>query len=140
MGTAGVGAPGVQADPGPVAEEGGAGLRVVAYVPDLLFGSTVVSAIKAAGHEPVLVGDPEALSRELARSELLIVDLTADVPVRIATVRELTPPGVRALAFYSHVEADVRDQALEAGFDLVVPRSRMAREGVELIRRLSVPA
>jgi hypothetical protein len=43
---------------------------------------------------------------------------------------------VRTLAFYSHVEADVRARATEAGFDLVVPRSRMAREGPALVERL----
>jgi hypothetical protein len=30
----------------------------------------------------------------------------------------------------------VRARALEAGFDLVVPRSRMAREGVALVEGL----
>ena len=39
--------------------------RVVAFVPDLLFGSTVVGALTAAGHEPALVSDGDALRREL---------------------------------------------------------------------------
>jgi hypothetical protein len=30
----------------------------------------------------------------------------------------------------------VRDRALAAGFDLVVPRSRMAREGAQLVAGL----
>jgi hypothetical protein len=30
----------------------------------------------------------------------------------------------------------MRERAEQAGFDLVVPRSRMAREGAELVRRL----
>jgi hypothetical protein len=47
--------------------------------------------------------------------------------------------GIRTLAFYSHVEADVRRHAEEAGFDLVVPRSRMAREGPALVARLAAP-
>nr|MBA3747792.1 hypothetical protein [Solirubrobacterales bacterium] len=38
----------------------------------------------------------------------------------------------KTLAFYSHVDADVRTRAIAAGFDLVVPRSRMAREGAAL--------
>ena len=29
--------------------------RVVAFIPDLLFGSNVLGALQAAGHEPVLV-------------------------------------------------------------------------------------
>jgi hypothetical protein len=45
-------------------------------------------------------------------------------------------PAVPTLGFYSHVEADVRSQAEAGGFDLVVPRSRMAREGPALISRL----
>ena len=31
----------------------------------------------------------------------------------------------------------MRDRALAAGFDLVVPRSRMAREGAQLVEGLS---
>lgn len=107
--------------------------RVVAYIPDLLFGSNVLGALNATGHEPVLAGDIQAVRRELPRADVLIVDLTSDAAERIELVGT---PGVPVLAFYSHVESDVRGMALDAGFDLVVPRSRMAREGPELIDRL----
>ena len=110
--------------------------RVLAFIPDLLFGSNVVGALGAAGHEVVLVGDEATLRRELADSELLIVDLTTDAEERIAQVREVRRSGVPALAFYSHVEAEVREQAEAAGFELVVPRSRMAREGAQLAARV----
>jgi hypothetical protein len=110
--------------------------RVVAFVPDLLFGSTVVGALSAAGHEPVLASDAGALTAALPGAQALIVDLTYDVDERIATVREVRPAGLKTLAFYSHVEADVRERGLQAGFDLVIPRSRMAREGATLIERL----
>jgi hypothetical protein len=66
----------------------------------------------------------------------LIVDLTVDAEDRIAQVLLHRPPGVPALAFYSHVETEVRTRAEEAGFDLVVPRSRIAREGAALVDRL----
>ena len=112
-------------------------MRVVAYIPDLLFGSSVLEGLRSAGHEPVLVGDPAALARALPGAAVLVVDLTADVAERIAAVSRGGGPGVRTLAFYSHVEADVRAQALAAGFDQVVARSRMAREGVALVERLS---
>jgi hypothetical protein len=110
--------------------------RVIAFVPDLLFGSTVVAALTSAGHEPVLVGDADALRREVGGAEALIVDLTFDAPERIEAVRLTRPPGVRTLAFYSHVETDVRDRGRKAGFDLVVARSRMARDGPALVDRL----
>ncbi len=111
--------------------------RVVAFIPDLLFGSNVVAALQAAGDEPVLVADADALQRELPAAEVLIVDLTFDAEARIEQLPQLPTSGVRTLAFYSHVEADVRRQAEEAGFDLVVPRSRMAREGPTLVARIS---
>ena len=110
--------------------------RVVAFIPDLLFGSSVVGALGAAGHEPVLASNEEALRSALDDADALIVDLTFDVPQRIELVSAVRPAGLKTLAFYSHVEADVRDQGREAGFDLVIPRSRMAREGVAVLDRL----
>jgi CheY-like chemotaxis protein len=110
--------------------------RVVAFIPDLLFGSNVVGALGAAGHEVVLAADEATLRRELPGSQLLIVDLTADAEQRIEQVRQITRTGVPALAFYAHVEAEIRRQAEAAGFELVVPRSRMAREGAQLVERL----
>ncbi|HKO27605.1 MAG TPA: hypothetical protein VJU80_09125 [Solirubrobacteraceae bacterium] len=111
--------------------------RVVAFIPDLLFGSNVLGALGAAGHETVLVSDAEGLRRELPDSAALIIDLTADPAARIEQVSALIRSrGVKTLAFYSHVEQDVRDQAERAGFDLVIPRSRMAREGASVLARL----
>jgi DNA-binding NarL/FixJ family response regulator len=106
--------------------------RVLAFVPDLLFGSRVLEALRAEGHEVELVGD---LDRSV-EAQVVIVDLTADAEKRIESVRALRA-GPRVLAFYSHVETDVLDSAQRAGFDLVVPRSRMAREGAQLVTRLA---
>jgi CheY-like chemotaxis protein len=111
--------------------------RVVAFVPDLLFGSNVAGALRAAGHDPVLVGDVDALRRELAHADALIVDLTSDAADRIEQVRLHRTTDLPTLAFYSHVETEVRRRAQQAGFDLVVPRSRMAREGAALVQRLA---
>lgn len=109
--------------------------RVLAFVPDLLFGSNVLGALQAAGHEATLVS---ALSEvEPAGADVLVVDLTADAPARIELAGSVRRPGLRTLAFYSHVEADVRVLAEQAGFDQVIPRSRMAREGGALVTRLA---
>jgi hypothetical protein len=40
------------------------------------------------------------------------------------------------LGFYPHTDAELRKRAEAAGVDLVVPRSRLAREMPELIQRL----
>ena len=110
--------------------------RVVAFIPDLLFGSNVVGALRAAGHEVQLVSDPAGVASGDG-ADVVIVDLTADADDRIAALGRLDLGAARTLAFYSHVEADVRAAAEAAGFDLVIPRSRMNREGADLVTRLA---
>ena len=134
MGSHRVGARRVQAPPRPVAPVA----RAVAYVPDLLFGSNVVGALTAGGHDTVLVSRAEDLEGAAAGAGVLIVDLTDDAPARIATAAfALGPEPPRTLAFFSHVQDDVRDAARAAGFDLVVPRSRMARAAARLVSDLA---
>jgi hypothetical protein len=103
---------------------------IVAFIPDLLFGSNVVGALSAAGLEVRLTATLDDATKD---ADLLIVDLTADAADRIAALPQARP---RTLAFYSHVETDVRELAERAGIDLVVPRSRMAREGAALVQGL----
>ena len=69
--------------------------RIVAFIPDLLFGSSVVSALGAAGHEPVLASNEDALRGALSDADALIVDLTFDVPQRIELVRSARPGGAQ---------------------------------------------
>jgi len=111
--------------------------RVLAFVPDLLFGSNVLGTLSAAGHEVSLVSNREGLERGLGDAEVLVVDLTADVEDRLELVAPaLRRDGLATLAFFSHVEADVKTAAQARGFDQVVPRSRMARAGAELVAGL----
>jgi hypothetical protein len=114
--------------------------RVVAFIPDLLFGSQVQGGLRAAGHEVELVSDGEGVRGALAGVDVLVVDLTDDSASRTSLVEALVREGgigdVRTLGFYSHVEAEVRALAENAGFDMSVPRSRMAREGADLVERL----
>ncbi len=98
--------------------------RVALLCPDLLFGSKLRGALSAAGHEVVAPDDP---------ADVQVVDLTVDPEERLEAARTGELP---TLAFYSHVEVDVRRQAEEAGVDRVVPRSRMAREAAALVEAL----
>ena len=123
--------------------------RVLALTRDLLFGSQVQGALALAGNEVELVGDESRL-RELlaadraepdrAAADVLVVDLTdgeldgAGIVQSLAAEEALGE--LRSLGFYSHVDASMRERAERAGFDLVVPRSRMAREGPALVAGL----
>jgi DNA-binding NarL/FixJ family response regulator len=112
------------------------GARVVAVFDDLLLGSNVLGMLRAAGYEAQLTdadGRPDGCA-------VMIVDLTASSFDGVALVRQLREAGeldaTRTLGVYSHVDAETRDHAIEAAFDLVVPRSRLAREGPALVERL----
>jgi CheY-like chemotaxis protein len=115
--------------------------RVLAHVPDLLFGSKVQGLLSAGGHDVELVGSEPAVREQIDGCDVLVVDLTADDVAGIALLEVLKADelvgGARTLAFYSHVDAGVRTRAIAAGFDLVVPRSRMAREGSALVDGLA---
>jgi DNA-binding NarL/FixJ family response regulator len=119
--------------------------RVLALVPDLLFGSRVQGDLTAAGHEVELIGDEPRLRARLAErdtppGDVLVFDLTDPQLDGAAVLQALATDdllaGRRTLAFFSHVDTAVGERARAAGFDLVVPRSRMAREGAQLVTRL----
>jgi hypothetical protein len=104
--------------------------RVVALAPDLFFASKIEATLRAAGHDLTILSAPGELPAD-EPVDVMIVDLDSS--------GSFDPPaGVPVLGFYSHVDVDVRRRAEDAGYDLVVPRSRMAREMPELVARLVV--
>jgi hypothetical protein len=134
--------------------------RVLVLTADLLFGSRIQGDLVAAGDEVELIADEARLRSRLAdpdkpATDILVVDLTdarldgAGVVAALVDEGGLHGEGIlhgkdtgasrplRTLGFYSHVDVVARERSEQAGFDLVVPRSRMAREGAELVRRLA---
>ncbi len=117
--------------------------RVLVLTGDLLFGSRLQGAFAAGGHEVELLGGRERLERALAepgapRPGALVVDLTDERLDGAGIFAALRPrlEGVPSLGFYSHVEPAVREQGEAAGIGLLVPRSRIAREGGALLERM----
>jgi hypothetical protein len=122
--------------------------RVLAFTRDLLFGSQVQGALTLAGHDVELVADEPRLRERLTDAgdpagpavDVLVVDLTDADLQAAATVRALADSGAlgtaRTMGFYSHVDAAAREHAQRAGIHLIVARSRMAREGPQLVAGL----
>ena len=113
--------------------------RVAVLCPDLLFGSKLEGGLEAAGHEVTRYEDePNARA---AGAEVLVVDLGSEDVDGATLVESMRADGelrgIATLGFYPHVEQETRRRAEEAGFDLVVPRSRMAREMGALVERLA---
>jgi hypothetical protein len=102
--------------------------RVLAIAPDLFFASKIDATLKSAGHEVTIVSWVEGPMPN--DPQVVIVDLdNTDWAAGL-------PTSVPKLGFYSHVDVETRRRAEEAGFELVVPRSRMAREMPALVEGL----
>jgi CheY-like chemotaxis protein len=148
--------------------------RVLALIPDLLFGSRVQASLAAAGHRVELTASGDRVHERLVegsapsrpaaadaeprpgRAEagagdgqsapadgppaVLVVDLTSPDLDGARLVGQLVSDGLlahtRTVGFYAHVDGEAREKARRAGFDVVVPRSRMAREAVALMEQL----
>ncbi len=104
--------------------------RIHVLSDDLLFASRLQAELARAGHQ-ITLGLAIAVG-----TDAVVADLTHDPKQRLAALDGDAP----TVAFYSHVESEVRDQAIAAGVALVVPRSRMAREPVALVERLLATA
>lgn len=102
--------------------------RIVAVASDLLLGSKVETTLSAAGHEVTL--SPALAEAPLDDAELLVADLDTENPEALVGL------GIPVLGYYSHVNVETKQAAEAAGIDLVVPRSRLARELPQLVDRL----
>jgi hypothetical protein len=102
--------------------------RVFSIATDLMLASRVEATLTAAGHEVSQASSVENAS--LSEAELVVADLDAADPESLA---DLEAP---VIGYYSHVDVETRKAAEAAGIDLVVPRSRMARELPALAEQL----
>lgn len=100
--------------------------RIAALSADLMLASRVRASLEAAGHD---VEQGTALEG-VGDVNLIVADLDAVQP------EELSDVAVPVIGFYPHTDVALKDRADSAGIDLVVPRSRMARELPELVDRL----
>ena len=103
---------------------------ILAIVPDLLVASRIEEAAKRVGASVVMAGSPgEAVSLlDSEQPDLIIVDIAMpglDAVAMAAAGREL---GVPVVAFYPHVDVELRRSARRAGIEHVYARSRFLRE------------
>ena len=100
--------------------------RVLVLVPDLMLASRVEATLVAEGHDVVMGSEGESL----AEADLIVADVGEVDPGSVAG------NGVPVLGTYRHTDPATRARAEEVGVDLVVPRSRLARELPELVAQL----
>ena len=94
--------------------------RVLSIADNLMLGSKVEAALTAAGHEVTTSRSIEETTWDGV--DLIVADLDVENPGALVGL------GMPVLGYYSHVDVETKEAAEAAGLDLVVPRSRMARE------------
>jgi hypothetical protein len=94
-----------------------------------MFASRIEATLGAAGHD-VQLASSIAEATQLEDVELLVVDLDRQPADGVMGL------GMPVLGFYAHLNTETREAAEAAGVDVVVPRSRMAREMPALVERL----
>ncbi len=102
--------------------------RVLSISNDLMLGSRFSETLKAAGHE--VTTSPSLDATTWDGVDLIVADLDVENPEALVGL------GMPVLGYYSHVDVETKKIADAAGVDLAVPRSRMARELPELVKRL----
>ncbi len=100
---------------------------IAVFVDDLMLSSRVTESLTASGHQPIIARS----SREAEGAMLVICDLDC------VDHSEMVALGIPVIGFYSHVDQETRQRAEEAGVELVIPRSRMARELPDLVARFT---
>lgn len=113
----------------------------VAVTDDMFFSSKIREAAKTNNVIVEFVKNPDGLIDKLVSRppSLLVVDLSSKKmePLEIIKELKLTPglKGIPVIGYLSHVEKDLKDKAVEAGYDIVLPRSRFSREVGEILKR-----
>ena len=114
--------------------------RVLIAVEDIIFTSKIRAAAEAHGVEYDSARDVEtaAAKARSSRPSLVIADLHGQRcdPFALAEAFKADPElrAVPLLGFFSHVQTELRDRALAAGFDRVLPRSLFVRDLQSLLQ------
>ena len=114
-------------------KEGMMGRVVIVVVDDMFFASKIRATAEALGIEVSFPRSKEALVEKARDAELILVDLHNQKIDAVELAQQLS--GVKLIGFFSHVETELRQKALAAGYDEVLPRSAFVRDLPEILER-----
>ena len=109
--------------------------RVVALMDDLFFQMKLAETAKHLGVEVKVATTPEALLGLLEPpTRMVIVDLNArSQPIQAVEKVRAAQPEIPVIAFLSHVQRDLAQQAQNAGCSEVMPRSAFTQRLSEIL-------
>jgi PleD family two-component response regulator len=116
--------------------------RVLAVVSDLFFSVKLTEAAKRAGMALEFVKEPDqVLEKAKTRPQLIVLDLnfeSAD-PLRLIGTLKGSPEtkGISVIGYLSHIQGELKQQAQEAGCDMVMARSAFSQNLTQIFKRHS---
>lgn len=117
--------------------------NILVLVDDLFFSTKISATAQGCGVPVEFLKTKDALIQR-AKSQfpgLIIVDLNGTATQPLETIRDLkADPALRSapvLAFFSHVQTELKEMAISAGCDTVIPRSLFSQSLAEILQKHS---
>jgi PleD family two-component response regulator len=116
--------------------------RILAAVTDLFFSVKLTDAAKRAGLSLEFVKESnEILEKAKTLPSLIIFDLNFEAvnPVNLITRLKgnSETKGISLIGYLSHIQVDLKQQAQEAGCDMVLARSAFSQNMPQIFKRHS---
>ena len=115
--------------------------RVVAVLDDMFFSSKIKEAAKHAGVNLEIIKNANGLIETLTNilPILIIVDLNFKELNPLGLIKDIKSKSelekITTIGFLPHIEEQLKKDALETGYDIVMPRSRFSRELSQILEK-----
>jgi len=114
--------------------------KVLVVVDDLLFTVKISDAAKRAGLVPEFVkSEADVFDRAKQQPRLIILDLNANSvePLKLisALKSDAETKGISLIGYLSHIQGELKQQAHEAGADMVMARSAFSQNLPQILKR-----
>ena len=114
--------------------------KILAVLDDLFFTVKIHEAAKRAGMPIEFVkSEPDALAKAQEGPALIIIDLNCHAVDAVALVTRLKSAvetqSIPLLGYVSHVQAERKQQAQEAGCNMVLARSAFSQNLPQILKR-----
>lgn len=116
--------------------------RVLAVINDLFFSVKLTDAAKRAGMALEFVKDSaEVLDKAKSKPALIILDLNFEAVEPLSLIASLKgsadTKGISLIGYLSHIQGELKQQAQEAGCDMVLARSAFSQNMPVIFKRHS---
>lgn len=116
--------------------------KVVAVLDDLMFTVKINEAAKRLGFQMIFVKtEKDVYEQAKLKPALIILDLncTAVPMLKVAQKLKSDPEykGISVIAYLSHVQVDLKQEAQNAGLDMVMARSAFSTNLPQILKRHS---